>query len=113
MIPSGGSTPAHATCRARGSIIGLRAITSGATVRRTLLMGVDETHPDRAGAPPVGIGRGSRIENAIIDKNARIGRDVQLVNTQGVSEAEGDGWVIREGIIVVPKNGVVPDGTVV
>ena len=95
------------------SIVGLRAIARGATVRRTLLMGVDETYPDRAGAPPVGIGRGSRIENAIIDKNARIGRDVQLVNTQGVSEAEGDGWVIREGIIVVPKNGVVPDGTVV
>ena len=95
------------------SIVGLRAIAWGATVRRTLLMGVDETYPDRTGAPPIGIGRGSRIENAIIDKNARIGRDVQLVNTQGVSEAEGDGWVIREGIIVVPKNGVVPDGTVV
>jgi len=95
------------------SIVGLRAIAYGATVRRTLLMGVDETYPDRASAPPIGIGPGSRIENAIIDKNARIGRDVQLVNTQGVSEAEGDGWVIREGIIVVPKNGVVPDGTVV
>ncbi|MHC4817293.1 MAG: GlgC family sugar phosphate nucleotidyltransferase, partial [Planctomycetota bacterium] len=95
------------------SIVGLRAITRGATVRRTLLMGVDETYPAIVGAPPVGIGRGTHIENAIIDKNARIGRDVRLVNGKGLDEAEGDGWVIREGIIVVPKNGVVPDGTVV
>jgi len=95
------------------SIVGLRAITRGASVRRTLLMGVDENCPAIAGAPPVGIGRGTHIENAIIDKNARIGRDVRLVNGKGVDEAEGDGWVIRDGIIVVPKNGVVPDGTVV
>lgn len=95
------------------SIVGLRAIAYGATIRSTLLMGVDEAYPDIPGAPPVGIGRGSHIENAIIDKNARIGRDVRLANTDEVQEAEGDGWVIREGIIVVPKNGVVPDGTVV
>jgi glucose-1-phosphate adenylyltransferase len=100
-------------CDIEESIIGLRAIAYGATIRRTLLMGVDEAHPAIAGAPPVGIGRGSCIENAIIDKNARIGRDVRLVNGNDVMEAEGDGWVIREGIIVVPKNGVVPDGTVV
>ena len=95
------------------SIVGLRAIAYGATVRRTLLMGVDEGYPAIAGAPPVGIGRGSHIEKAIIDKNARIGRDVRLVNGKGVEDAEGDGWVIRDGIIVVPKNGVVRDGTVV
>lgn len=95
------------------SIVGLRAIAYGTTIRSTLLMGVDETYPDIPGAPPVGIGRNTHIENAIIDKNARIGRDVRLVNGHDVSEAEGDGWVIRDGIIVVPKNGVVPDGTVV
>jgi glucose-1-phosphate adenylyltransferase len=95
------------------SIVGLRAIARGATMRRTLLMGVDEAYPAIAGAPPVGIGRGAHIESAIIDKNARIGRDVRLVNGKGVEEAEGHGWVIRDGIIVVPKNGVVPDGTVV
>jgi glucose-1-phosphate adenylyltransferase len=95
------------------SIVGLRAVAYGATVRSTLLMGVDESFPEIPGAPRVGIGRGSRVENAIIDKNARIGRDVQLVNEKGLQEAEGDGWVIRDGIIVVPKNGVIPDGTVV
>jgi glucose-1-phosphate adenylyltransferase len=102
-----------ADCDFEESIVGLRAIARGATVRRTLLMGVDETYPDIPGSPPVGIGRGTRIENAIIDKNARIGRDVQLVNREGVIDGEGDGWVIRDGIIVVPKNSVVPDGTVV
>ena len=58
-------------------------------------------------------GPGSVIENAIVDKNARIGRDVQLVNQGGRQDAEGAGWVIRDGIIVLPKNTIVPDGTVV
>ena len=96
------------------SIIGLRSSVNGAELRRTLVMGVDSHYPDPGpGAPPVGIGEGTVIENAIIDKNARIGCNVRLVNDRGLEEADGDGWVIRDGIVVVSKNAVVPDGTVI
>ena len=82
------------------SIVGLRSRITGAKVRNTLVMGADVDYPDAPrGAPPVGIGHGSRIENAIVDKNARIGRKVTLLNEAGVQEAEGDGWVIRDGIV--------------
>ena len=50
--------------------------------------------------------RGRVIENAIIDKNARIGRGVRILNEAGVKERDGDGYYIREGIVIVPKNGV-------
>ena len=53
------------------------------------------------------------ISNAIIDKNARIGRGVRILNSAGLQEAEGDGWVIRDGIVVVPKNSIIPDGTAI
>ncbi len=96
------------------SVIGLRANISGADLSRTLVMGVDGYYPEApAGAPPVGIGQGSVIRKAIIDKNARIGRNVRIVNESGVAEGNGDGWAIRDGIVVVPKNGVIPDGTVI
>jgi glucose-1-phosphate adenylyltransferase len=77
-------------------------------------MGADP-HPPEAptGAPPIGIGEGSLLQEAIVDKNARIGRNVRLVNKKGHRDAEGSGWVIREGIVVVPKNAVVPDGTTI
>ena len=51
------------------------------------------------------------LENVIVDKNARIGDGAILVNSAGIVEGEGPGYVIREGIIVVPKGGVVPAGT--
>jgi len=94
------------------SVIGLRAKIAAATLKRTLVMGVDSYYPEApADAPPVGIGEGSVIINAIIDKNARIGRNVKILNASGVEEADGDGWFIRDGIVVIPKNGIVPDGT--
>jgi len=61
----------------------------------------------------VGIGSKSVIENAIIDKNARIGRNVRILNKEGVKEKDGNGYYIREGIVIVPKNGVIPDGMVI
>ncbi len=93
------------------SIVGIRSRIRGATVRRTLIMGADEEPHDIPGAPQVGIGRGSVVAGAIIDKNARVGKNVRLVNAAGVQSAEGDGWMIRDGIIVLPKDAVVPDGT--
>ncbi len=50
---------------------------------------------------------------AIVDKNARIGRGVRIVNQAGLSNHDGDGYYIREGIIVIPKNGIIVDGTVI
>ncbi len=95
------------------AVIGLRSEIKSATIRRTLIMGVDGGYPDVPGAPPVGIGEGTEINNAIIDKNARIGRGVRILNSEGIQDAEGTGWAIREGIVVVPKNSSIPDGTVI
>ena len=66
---------------------------------------------ERIGRPPVGIGAGSRIEGAIIDKNARIGRKVTIRYQADRSDIETENWVSREGLIIVPKQAVIPDGT--
>jgi len=96
------------------SVIGMRSSVRGASLDHVLLMGVDSHYPDAGPlAPPVGVGPGSVIRNAIIDKNARIGRDVRVVNEQGLTEADGDQWVIRDGLVVIPKNAVIPDNTVI
>jgi glucose-1-phosphate adenylyltransferase len=64
-------------------------------------------------APALGIGRNVVLDRVIVDKNARIGDGARLVNEKGVREADGDGYYIRSGIIVVPKGGVIAPGTVV
>lgn len=111
-VLAGGATIHESTLEQ--SVIGLRTRMSKATVRRTLIMGAEDTPPPSpAGIPEVGIGEGSLIQDAIIDLNARIGRNVRIVNKDGLREAEGDSWVIRDGIVVVRKNGVIPDGTTI
>jgi glucose-1-phosphate adenylyltransferase len=105
------------------SIIGLRSrIGHGSHIEASILMGADyyqsieEMRADiRAGTPRIGIGEGSIIRRAIIDKNARIGSNVRLVNESGTDNADGEGgsYYIRDRIIIVPKNAVVKDGTVV
>jgi glucose-1-phosphate adenylyltransferase len=105
------------------SIIGVRTrIDFGADIKDTYVMGADyyqsieEMEADvRSGVPRIGIGEGAVIRNAIVDKNARIGAGVRLLNDRGVTDAVApDGsWHIRDGIILIPKNSVVPDGTVV
>jgi glucose-1-phosphate adenylyltransferase len=65
------------------------------------------------GLPPLGIGRDVVLRRAIVDKNARIGDGARLVNERNVEHADGDGWLIRGGIVVVPKGGVIASGTVV
>jgi glucose-1-phosphate adenylyltransferase len=103
------------------AVIGIRSrIGTAARIRDSLLIGADEYETldemkatERRGVPPIGIGSESIIENAIIDKNARIGRGVRIVNEAGAKEKDGDGFFIREGLVIVPKNGVVPDGTVI
>jgi len=96
------------------SIAGIRTRMTKATVRRSLIMGAEDyPHPAPPSAPPVGIGEGSLIQDAIVDLNARIGREVRIHNKNQVQEAEGDGWVIRDGIVVVLKDAIIPDGTTI
>jgi glucose-1-phosphate adenylyltransferase len=101
-------------CELENAIVGLRGEIRKSTIRNSLIMGIDAHYPaPEAGEPPLGVGEGCEISNAIIDKNARIGRNVRICNEAGVDEADGDGWAIRDGIVVVAKNAVIPDGTVI
>lgn len=105
------------------SIIGLRArIGHGSHIESSILMGADyyqglgEMSNDLAlEIPRIGIGEGTTIKRAIVDKNARIGSNVRLVNEANLEnvDAEDGSYVIRDRIIIVPKNAVVKDGTVV
>jgi glucose-1-phosphate adenylyltransferase len=103
------------------AVIGIRSrIGKNVRIRNSLLIGADSYEtldemraPETSGMPPVGVGSDSIVEGAIIDKNARIGRGVRIVNQAGVKEKDGDGYFIREGIVVIPKNGIVPDGSVI
>jgi glucose-1-phosphate adenylyltransferase len=65
------------------------------------------------GLPPVGVGRDCEIRNAILDKNARIGDGVKMINAAGIQNRECGDVCIVDGIIVVPKNSFVPSGTIV
>lgn len=96
------------------SVIGIRSVVQGATLDRVLLMGIDShLQIPNSAQPMIGIGEGSVISNAIIDKNARIGRNVSIINARGLDNAEGDGWCIRDGITVIAKGAVIPDSTVI
>jgi glucose-1-phosphate adenylyltransferase len=103
------------------SVIGIRSrVGRGTKVRNSLVLGADSYETvdeiDKAigrGVPPLGIGEDSVVEQAIVDKNARVGRGVRLVNEAGLSEKDGEGYYIRDGIVIVPKDAVIADGTVV
>lgn len=68
---------------------------------------------EEKGIPPLGVGRNCRIRNAIIDKNARIGNNVTLSPDGKPDGAEGDGYFIRDGVIVVLKGAIIPDGSLI
>ena len=63
--------------------------------------------------PNFGVGDGSVIEQAILDKDCRIGCNVQIVNRRKLKSDDGPNYVIRDGIVVIPKATVVPDGTII
>ncbi len=101
------------------SIIGVRCrIGRNVTIRDSIVMGNDvyETPEQFAahgaeGQPPLGIGEGSHIEGAIVDKNCRIGRNVRVANPQGLENTEETPHgMIRDGVVVMPKDTVLPDG---
>ncbi|MBC7252142.1 MAG: glucose-1-phosphate adenylyltransferase [Anaerolineae bacterium] len=102
-------------------IIGLRSVVRpGARLRQVVMMGADfyEDEDERAenrrlGRPHVGIGKDALIERAIIDKNARIGQGVIIRSHEGEPDSEGENYVIRDGIVVIPKNAIIPDGATI
>ena len=109
--------------RLTNCVIGIRSrISKGVQMDAAYMMGADyyQTFEDMSqdltkGIPRVGIGEGSVIRHAIIDKNARIGTNTRLLNEAGVNEADSPdkSYYIRDGIIIIPKNAVIKDGTVI
>jgi glucose-1-phosphate adenylyltransferase len=74
-----------------------------------VLLGAD-TYSPSAELPTVGIGRDVVLDGVIIDKNASIGNGARIVNEARVQHADGDGYYIRGGMVIVPKGGKIPDG---
>ena len=107
--------------RIEHAIIGIRSrIESGATVKDSILMGHDDYEtPEEIqagiarGMPPLGVGKNTYVERAIIDKNARIGDNVRISPEGKPENYDGDNYNIRDGIVVVPKGGVIRSGTVI
>ena len=102
-------------CSVSESVIGIRThVHPGSTIRRSVLLGADSYEEElESNAIPLGIGRDVVLDRVIVDKNARIGDGVKLVNERGVQEADGDGYYIRSGIFIVPKGGRIQPGVVV
>ena len=101
------------------AVIGIRSIIeSGATIRNSVIMGADfyedesiEVYQDALPRPPIGIGRNSVIDRAIIDKNARIGESAVITPDGKAPNVDNSNYYIRDGVVVIPKNAVIPDGT--
>ena len=109
----------HATIRE--SLVGIRSVVgNGSALNRVILMGGDyyESHAsimenELVGKPRIGIGQNTTIDNAIIDKNARIGDNVVITPEGKPGEMDHPLYHIRDGIVIIPKNGVIPHGTVI
>lgn len=109
--------------KARNSIIGLRSrIDKGVEIEDSIIMGSDifETFEEikankSRNIPHIGIDESTVIRRAIVDKNVRIGKNVRLVNKDGLTNFDSPdrSYYIREGIIIIPKNAMIPDGTVI
>jgi len=101
------------------SVIGIRSyIDEGTFVQRSIIMGharyetIEERNREQ-GMPNLGIGNNCIIRSAIIDMDCKIGNNVHLINKDNLTEAEGDNYAIREGIIIIPKGAIIPDYTVI
>ncbi|CAL4935775.1 unnamed protein product [Urochloa decumbens] len=111
------------SCRIEHSVVGVRSrIGSNVHLKDTVVLGADyyETDAEREvllaeGKVPIGIGENTTIQKCIIDKNARIGKNVTISNSEGVEEADrtSEGFYIRSGITIVLKNSIIADGSVI
>lgn len=107
----------------QNAIVGLRTrIEAGVKINNAMVIGADFYESEEqiaqlraAGKEPLGIGANTVIENAIIDKNARVGRNCVITNKANVQEAarEEEGFYIRSGIVVVLRNGTIKSGTTI
>lgn len=105
----------------RSSVVGLRSVLRpGSHLHRVVMMGADYFETDaeiaenkRLDRPNIGVGEGSVIEGAILDKNVRIGRNVVIRNHAGEPDSETKSYVIRDGIVVIPKDMAIPNGTII
>jgi glucose-1-phosphate adenylyltransferase len=106
-------------CAVEESVVGIRTnVQPGTTIRRSVLLGADfyetdDDAPARGDGPRLGLGRDVVLDRVIVDKNARIGDGAHLVNAAGVRHADGTGYCIRNGIIIVPKDAVIEPGTTI
>ena len=102
-------------CEITDSIVGIRTrVESGARITRSVLLGADYYQEEgEAGAIPLGIGRDVVLDRVIVDKNARIADGVRLVNDASIDHADGDGYHIRNGIIIVPKGANLKAGVTI
>ena len=108
-------------CYIKHSVIGLRSrILESVKIEDSIIMGgdfyqsIEDIEIDKKrGIPPIGIGKGSVIKKAIIDKNARIGAKVKILNEKNIDYFESEMYSIRDGIVIIPKNIIVPSGTVI
>ena len=102
-------------------VVGVRSrIGKGAVVRNTVILGADrfETDEERAanraaGRPDLLIGEGTSIDGAILDKEVRIGRNVRITSKADAMDTESETHVVRDGVVVIPRGTVIPDGTVI
>ena len=102
-------------CMIRGSIVGIRSrVGKGASIEDAIIMGADHYQHETQKEPRFGIGEGARIVRAIVDKEASIGAGVQLVNQRKLAEYDDphERFYVRDGIIVVPKRAVLPNGLI-
>jgi glucose-1-phosphate adenylyltransferase len=99
-------------CEISDSVVGIRTrVCPGARISRSVLLGADYYNDQLAAhTTEVGIGRDVVLDRVIVDKNARIGDGVRLTNASGAADFDGDGFYIRNGIVIVPKGAVVPSG---
>jgi glucose-1-phosphate adenylyltransferase len=102
-------------CEIQESVVGIRTrVEAGTRITRSVLLGADFYEEEvAASAIPLGIGRDVVLDRVILDKNARIADGVRLVNDANVQHADGDGYYIRNGIIIVPKGAEVKAGIAV
>ncbi|KAG2390477.1 Glucose-1-phosphate adenylyltransferase large subunit [Vigna angularis] len=110
-------------CKVQHSIVGLRSrLEAGSELQDTMMMGADCYQTDseiasllETGKVPIGVGENTKIRKCIIDKNAKIGRNVIIANADGVEEADRpeEGFYIRSGIVVVVRNATIKDGTMI
>jgi glucose-1-phosphate adenylyltransferase len=104
--------------RIERSVIGIRSVIHpNTTIKNTIMMGADfyesEYQEVSESLYPLGIGSHCHIENAIIDKNARIGNHVTIIPHDQERDSEGPGYEVRDGIVIILKNAVIPSGTTI